>query len=196
MRKLFCLLAVVILVVCLAGGCLQNENNQLKSWKEWVKIPVGNEKSPVSTPKSEGGATLDKLAVERITIDLYFARQDGKGLEVEKREISKEEGIARRTIEELLKGPQNPNLKPVLPSGTKLRDINVKSDGLCIVDFNREITGIGKERDEVLAVYSVVNTLSQFPTVQRVSFMIEGEPVATLAGKTDLSSPVIADYNQ
>lgn len=193
-RKPVCLGALLLLVVGLGGGCWTKDNSRLKAWEEWVKIPLRGEKAPSPVTSPDKGAKLEELAQEHVTIDLYFARRDGNGLEVEKRDIPKVEGIARQTMHELLTGPRNPNLKQALPAGTKLLDINLKPDGLCIVNFNDRIGEIEGRKGEVLAVYSVVNTLAQFPTVKRVDFLIEGEPVDTLAGTVDLSNPVAADY--
>lgn len=196
MRKLVCLGALIMLIVCFTAGCWQNENNRLKSWEEWVKIPLTGDKkepSPSATLK-KGTTTIDELASKRITVKLYFARRDGKGFETEKRDIVKQEGIARKTVEALLAGPQNSNLRSVLPAGTRLLDINIRPDGLCIVNFNRQITEVSRGGQETMAVYSVVNTLCQFPSVKKVSFMVEGAPVDTLAGDVDLSRPVMANY--
>lgn len=194
-KKIICLGTLVLLLFCCTSGCWLNEDTGLKSWEDWVKVPVKDtDKSSPSNKEGQKDPTLEDLVTETITVDLYFARSNGSGLEAEKREIAKEEGIGRKTVEELLAGPRNPDLKPALPEGTKLLDINVKPDGLCIVDFNHKIKAVKSAEAEILAVYSVVNTLTQFPTVERVSFMVEGNPVETLAGHVDLSHPLEADY--
>ncbi len=172
-------LVMIILLLCIccwSSGCGLVENNRLKSWQEWIKMPVEDAKEVLSTEsKTRGEVRLEDLTRERITVDLYFARKDGSGLHVEKRDIPKEAAIARRTIEALLKGPENPNLEACLPEGTRLLDINIKPDGLCIVDFSREITTIPPGRARELAIESIVKTLSQFPTVTSVKLLVEGE---------------------
>ena len=55
-------------------------------------------------------------------------------------------------------------LKSALPPGTRLLDINITPEGTCIVDFSSHIEVSGSKA-EALAVFSIVNTLSQFPTV-------------------------------
>ena len=113
----------------------------------------------------------------------------------EERKISKVTGIARATMEELIKGPTELGLKATLPVNTKLLDINIREDGLAIVDFSGDLI---KELPttataEKLAVYSIVNTLSQFPTVQEVEMRIDGRNVDTLLGYVDLDQTLVQD---
>lgn len=131
---------------------------------------------------------------EKITVQLYFARQEGHGLAVEEREITKVSGIARATVEELLKGPQDKALKTALPAQTRLLDINITPDGNCIVNFSSHIQEVSGSKAEALAVYSIVNTLSQFSTVDNVSFMVEGKKVESVGGYISTAEPVTADY--
>ncbi|MBC7075574.1 MAG: GerMN domain-containing protein [Syntrophomonadaceae bacterium] len=198
-RKFITGLMIAGLVVCVvSGGCFSSENTRnIKSWKELLKLGQQESDSGASKSENQGDSTQENPIdfKETIDIDLYFVEADGKGLAAEKRTIEKTEGIARRTLEELIKGPVTPAYSPVFPEGTKLLDINIKSDGLCIVDFSSEVRHVNSALQEKLMVYAVVNTLGQFPTVKKVSFMIDGEAVKTLGGYVDISNPVMPDYN-
>ena len=83
----------------------------------------------------------------------------------------------------------------VFPDGTRLRDINIKPDGLCIVDLSAEARGVVNKEQEKLMIYGIANTLNQFPSVKEVSFMINGEKVDSIGGYMDLSSPLQANYD-
>ncbi|MDN5294360.1 MAG: germination protein [Eubacteriales bacterium] len=127
---------------------------------------------------------------EKTQVVLYFATPDARGLKAEKREITKVSGIAKAALEELIKGPRTPGLSPTLPTKTRILGINIK-DGTATVDFSREIReGVAGSAGEQLAIFSVVNTLTEFPTIKRVQFLIEGEKIETLAGHADLSQPI------
>ncbi|MHB1127208.1 MAG: GerMN domain-containing protein [Bacillota bacterium] len=122
---------------------------------------------------------------------LYFSDPSGEGLVAEYRTIPMVEGIGRATIEELVKGPeQDSSLLPTIPQGTVLRDINVRSDGLAIVDFSGELVDnhFGGTTGEALTVYSIVNTLTQFPSVQKVQFLVDGKYVKSISGNLDIST--------
>jgi len=127
---------------------------------------------------------------------LFFGSSDGEHLVAVEKEIPKVEGIARQTINALIEGPDfQSGLLPTIPAGTSLLDINVKEDGLCIVDFSEELVAnmAGGKLNEQLAVYSIVNTLCQFPTVDRVEFRVEGQKMDTLLGYVKLDPAVSAN---
>lgn len=193
-QRFFIIIAVVVLAVCLvSGGCLPSqEEKAAKTWKDLVNLlPDTNspEVQPSDIEKMED-AEPPQVTPETIEVSLFFANADGSKLVEETRLITKEEGIARKTISELIKGPSTAEYMQVLPEGTRLLDINVKPDGLCIVDFSGEAREVSNRQQEELMVMAVANTVGQFPTVTGVSFMIEGEPVDEIAGFMDLSKPI------
>jgi glutamate-1-semialdehyde aminotransferase len=78
---------------------------------------------------------------------------------------------------------QTPVLRDV-----RLRALYLDAAGTAVVDLaaGREMrVGVW---DELLAVYALVNTLTQdFPEVKQVRFLIDGREASTLAGHLDLS---------
>lgn len=129
-------------------------------------------------------------------IVLYFSDPEGKALVAEERTIPKVEGIARETIKELISGPHpESGLLGTIPAGTALRDINIRPDGLAIVDFTKElVTNFqGDSTSEILTVYSIVNTLTQFDTVDAVQILVDGQVVETLNGHVDVSEAMARD---
>lgn len=128
-------------------------------------------------------------------VTLYFASADGESLAPEVRTIEKVEGIARAAMTELIKGPTpGSGLLPTIPQGTSLLDINVREDGLCIVDFSSELLGdvSGQVIGEELMVYSIVNTLTEFPAVERVEFRVEGQLVESLGDNIPTTASLTA----
>lgn len=125
-------------------------------------------------------------------VALYFIREeDGESLLVpEIREITPTAEPEKAALRALIEGPLTKGLRPVLPKKTVLRDLEIH-DGLAVVDFSREATAIDRNSwGEALVVWAVVNTLTKFPEVEAVRILIEGEPVATLAGHFDLTRPL------
>ncbi len=78
-----------------------------------------------------------------------------------------------------------------LPVGTRLLSINL-AGGLATVDFSRELQTnfTGGDTQGIRTVSAVLRTLGQFPTVDRVQFLVEGKPVDTLGGILSLSAPL------
>lgn len=195
-RSVVCCLATAILAVCLiAGGCISDqEREKLISWKDLLKLSEAPKGEKDSLDNSANLPPELNPFEETIDIQLYYPGPERNKLVMELRTIGKTEGIARKTIEELIKGPVNPSSLKVFPEGTRLLDINIKPDGRCIVDFSSEIRSVASARDEELMVYATVNTLGQFATVSSVEFMVNGQRVNRIAGYMDLSKPVEPDY--
>jgi spore germination protein GerM len=127
---------------------------------------------------------------------LYFARiVDGKQRMVAiKRELPPGLGVARGSLEELLRGEVPRGCDRPLPSGTELLGIGV-ADGVATVDFSEQLRAgfQGGSDNEQVTVYSIVNTLTSLPGVDSVQVLIEGEKVSTVGGHHDISGPLAFD---
>ncbi len=194
-KKLIMVMAMMLLAVCLlSGGCSRVDDSKINSWKDLIKIPSASDKSTPNDKDTPTPGNESPEIGEQISVKLYFINAETNKLAVEKRSIGKVEGIARQTMEELIKGPSQQEYQPVLPVDTRLLDINIKPDGLCIVDLSGEADKVSSKEQGKLMVQAVANTLSQFPSVKEVSFLINGERVEALGGLVDIAQPVQADY--
>lgn len=100
--------------------------------------------------------------------DTYLVR------EVHEVEATEKEAV-RAALEELIHGtPRTPGAFRVLPPDTRVRSVSI-ADGLATVDFSHEVLGANVGvHGEALGIQSIVNTLTEFPQVKRVRFMVEG----------------------
>lgn len=113
---------------------------------------------------------------------LYFSDADGRYLVTEYHSLTLEEDASaeRYVMEELLRGPNNGELKSAIPAGTALRSC-ATAGGVCTVDLTSEFydgrpdTALG----ERLAIYSIVDSLTALTEVSGVRILVEGEPVDT-----------------
>jgi len=192
MKKTALLLVIAILASIVLSGCFLTD--KLASLKQ------GFSKDETNTPTNTSPPTVvietpdaSTVSEETKVVTLYFSDAEGKNLVLEERSIPKVIGIARATMEELIKGPAQAGLKPALPVSTRLLDINVREDGLAIVDFSDDLIKDlpASAAAEKLAVYSIVNTLTQFPTVERVEMRVEGKRVDTLLGYEKLNQNLV-----
>jgi len=151
--------------------------------------------APENLEGDQGSQEAEETAAitDPFEVTLYFAGQEGNSLLPEVRTIQKTEGIARATMEQLIAGPgPGSELLPTIPQGTSLLDINVKEDGLCIVDFSGELLSEGADGviPDNLMVYSIVNTLAEFPTIEKVQFRINGQEVESLGDNLPAMAPL------
>jgi germination protein M len=125
-----------------------------------------------------------------VTLTLYFMGSTPTSfyLVPEKRTVPYTQAVARAAMEELIKGPAaGSSLAAILPDTVKVLDVSV-SDGVCTVNLSKEILtdkakagGAGAEV-EGLALASIANTLTEFPTIQKVKLLVEGEQSGTVDG--------------
>ncbi len=126
------------------------------------------------------------------TVKLYFSNKDATGLAVEEREIevNPNQPLEKYVMEQLIAGPQTPDLYATIPAETKIRDIKTV-DGICYVDLSNEFVSKhnGGSTGEILTVYSIVNSLTELDYINRVQFLIEGKKVEEFKGHLDFSKP-------
>lgn len=196
-RKFILILAAIVLGICLlSGGCSATASNaKIQALKDMIKAS-----NPPASSVDQGTRVqdlvqdLDVVAQEQIEVKLYFGDKGGQRLVAENRQIDKTPGMARETVNELLKGPVQAEHTRLFPEGTRLLDINIKSDGTCIVDLSSEVRGFSNSQQGKLMIYSLVNTLGEYPTVKTVNVIIGGEQVQSLGSQVNLTVPLKPDY--
>ena len=78
-------------------------------------------------------------------------------------------------------------MKAVIPADTVLNKVSVQ-DGICYVDFNEAFM---KKRSGItakVAIYSIVNSLTELPNIYKVQFLVNGTAKRTYEG-IEFSSP-------
>jgi hypothetical protein len=134
--------------------------------------------TPTPSPTSEpGGATSVKI----------YLFMDEKLVPV-RRQIEATVAVGRAALNALFEGPTDkeaaasPPLTTAVPDGTILLGLDI-ADGLATVDLSREFESGGGSASMSGRLAQVVYTLTQFPTVDRVAFELDGEPVTAFSGE-------------
>ena len=165
MRRSLLLTLVLVLV---AAGCGGDDDGG-----------DGTTTSAAPTTSSTPATTSSSVPATDVTALVFFSR-DGKvaaaGRAVEP------PAVARGAMEALLAGPNDLEaglgMEATLGDGTRLLGIEI-ADGVATVDLSGEFVN-DTDADIALRVAQVVFTLTQFPTVDRVSIQIEGFPTPTI----------------
>ena len=102
------------------------------------------------------------------------------------RKISVSGDLYKSVLEELIKGPDTDDLYPVIPSDVRVNSVKI-SDSTATVDFSKEIITNFEEiphssTTEILAIFSIVNTLTEFEEIERVKITIEGKDSGEIDG--------------
>jgi hypothetical protein len=119
-----------------------------------------------------------------VTYEVWFAGSEG-WLFVSKRTAKPEPGMGRIALESLLAGPseaeREAGVGTAIPNGTELLGLDI-DDGIATVDLSSQYEQGSGSHAEFLRLAQVVYTITQFETVQRVNFQIEGKPVEVFGG--------------
>ncbi len=113
-------------------------------------------------------------------VTLYFADSDKKRLVREERtiKITDQQPIEQYLINELIKGTDNKNMKSLLSDKTVLVSADVE-DNICYLNFKASFLSdnSGTDEHEKLVIYSIVNSLMELNTIQKVQFYMDGKRV-------------------
>jgi len=171
---------VFILAALLFAGCAATNG---------AGIPAGSPAVTEPTPKPPEQAPVS--VVETVPVKVYFGTHDAQYVVAETHKIKKDNLLMQRAMEILAAGPKNQGLQAVVPPGTTVKSVTVK-DRTAYVDFSGEMIkrGFGGSSMEMLTVGSIVNTLTEFPDVERVQILVEGKKVTSLFGHLDVSDPL------
>jgi germination protein M len=136
------------------------------------------EPSTPTTPATPTETPSPTVAPEMTTVTVYYLI-DSVGrmwLAPERHEVAETARIGRVALEELIEGrPQDPDHVTPIPTGASVLDLTIE-DGLATVDWSAEVleANVGAA-GESLGIQSIVWTLTEFPTVNRVRFTVEGK---------------------
>ncbi len=148
----------------------------------------GNTVGSLDTTDMLNNPTLVPEKVNRQNIVLYFS--DGTNLVEEERsiQVKQSQTLEYQIVEQLILGPYNSELQAVIPAETKIRDIKTEED-ICYVNLSGEFISktAGDNNNNLLSVYSIVNSLTSLDNVNKVQFLIDGEKIAEIPGQPDFS---------
>jgi spore germination protein GerM len=128
----------------------------------------------------------------KVKVTLYFGDRQAMYLVPEEREAAKgAKSLEEVIVSELIKGPESADLTRSVPEGTRLLSVSVV-ENVAYANFSKELQTKhwGGSAGETMTVYSIVNSLAKVDGVDKVQFLLEGEPMESLAGHIDMTGPV------
>lgn len=183
-KKQFVLFCAGFLILAFAAGCEKAPTQP--------NVP-GN---PPSTSQPSAQTGQQPSAQER-TYVLYRADARADKLVAELVRKPDSEQPEKRALELLLSEPvKDRRLTNVMPKDVRLLDLTIR-DKIAYADFSKELktNALGGAAYEMLLVNGIVNTLTEFKTIERVQLLINGRAIATINGHMDLTDPIERDQN-
>ena len=163
LKKFFAVLCVVLMTL-LTAACTQ-ENTPVVPDKSAV---TQTEKHTVTVYRLPADGT-EKLYAEKVTVEGDSDEQPLLALEAL-----------------INTKPQDEKLVNAFPQGLKIRSLTVDK-GVAVVDLSKEIYNIeAGSYTEMMLTQAMTNTLTEFPNIKEVTFLIEGKKEASIKGHIDL----------
>ncbi|MBQ4631444.1 MAG: GerMN domain-containing protein [Clostridia bacterium] len=110
-------------------------------------------------------------------VTLYFSDEKGDKLYPETRKATMTDNSTEKTVvNEILRGPVSEDYVRTIPDGVGLISIETTEE-VCFVNLTSEFTSdleSGSEREKI-AVYSIVNSLTLVPGIEKVQILIDGK---------------------
>jgi len=173
------IIAVPVAALSAAGCGKENSSSSTTTSPSTTTAPV----TSTTTSLSATTPTPTSTPSDRTSVTVYLISGEALG-------AAGRSGVAatpaRSAMEELVKGPSESDisagLSTAIPTGTRLLGIDIAS-GIATVDLSNEFGSGGGSLSMQERVAQVVFTLTQFPTVQKVPFRIDGSPATALGGE-------------
>jgi len=179
------------------SGPIDASNSESKTPEAPAASPVSSTRPAEAVPEEPKEIIPQDSPVQKTrTAVLYFVRISDDGTissQKVKRVIPISDSPLQDTLEQLLKGPTEAeiraNLISLIPSDTQLRSINVRGSTV-IVDFNDAFAYNRYGKEGYLAqLRQVVFTMTEFPSISDVQFLIQGQVRPFLTEGVPLDSP-------
>jgi germination protein M len=123
------------------------------------------------------------------TLTLYFASEDGTALVPETRQVhySSNTSVDKLVMEQLIEGPKESSEQATIPTGTRLITLSTV-DGVCYVNFDETFFNQNQEISEQVVLYSIVDSLTELSTIDRVQLSVNGDTTGKVRFTYDLST--------
>lgn len=137
--------------------------------------------------------TLSEADNDTLELNLYFnSSKDNKKVTITKEEriIKENELIGEIIVRELIKGPAvNSSLSPILPKNTRLLSFSI-NDGIAYVNLSKEAILTMSPVAEEACLRSLVWSLTQLPSIDKIKILVENKTVDTLGGNFNIAKPI------
>ncbi len=111
-----------------------------------------------------------------IDLTLYYSNYNGEQLVAEQRTVhyNSNTPLEKVVLEQLIYGPQRNNALSVLSEDTTIISVTVQ-DEICYVNFDNSIQSQNNMVKEEVALYSIVNSLTELPSISKVQILVNGQ---------------------
>lgn len=171
---------------------------------EGVMIYVNDK--PLELDGEQVGAMTADSFVEKLSdpqsqpvekhVTLYYSNAEGNALVPCEAmvEMRPEENIETAIVRQLIQGPTQEGMFPVLPQNTEVISVSVKKS-ICYVNLNSFFVKEKLSINEYISVYSIVNSLTELEEIHSVQLMIDGSADVKFGENISFVTPLERNMN-
>jgi spore germination protein GerM len=182
MLKKVSMLLMFVLLLTLAG-C---EPTEKRTGNQGEVKDVTGQKNPVTTVVKDPNPLTKEYVVYRV-------QKNGEEILIPEkvRYAAGKKSREEAALDALLHtDPVSKQLTNLFPPGTDVLSVKVNGDTVT-VDFNQNFASRGQgSYTERMMVNAVVCTLTEFPEIKKVKFLVEGKEIYSISGHMDLLDPL------
>lgn len=146
---------------------------------EPLKDNTGNVLGIMSADMFIDNAGNEINSLEKVTLRLYFANEEGDKLVETNRKMVYNTNVSleRLVVEQILGGPSEQVKGKVFPTinpETKIVGVTVR-DGICYVNFNEAFLTQNYSVTSDVTIYSLANSLIELPNINKVQIAVNGD---------------------
>lgn len=122
---------------------------------------------------------------------IYFPKNNENKLGFEDRIIeNRNKSYEEMVLDEILEGPKSIEFREILPNGLEVLSVDVIGQ-IAYLNFNDDfIKNAYSEEEEILLVYSIVNTMAELDKITRVQFLVNGDRAEFVNNYIQLTEPL------
>ena len=123
-----------------------------------------------------------------VELELYFASEDGASLlrETHSFGYSSNQIMERAIVEEIIRGPEDPEFYPVVSPDVKVNSVEILDD-VCVIDLDETFNTVYNPKLEPeVCLYAFVNALCESCSVEGVRFQVNESTTERFQGQINL----------
>ncbi|MGO1367988.1 MAG: GerMN domain-containing protein [Senegalia sp. (in: firmicutes)] len=128
---------------------------------------------------------------DNFNIDLYYPDEYNEKLVIKNitiKDITRK--IEIEVLEKLISGIADDHINNIIPNDTRVRSIDIENQ-IAYINFSNDIKKNDfTEKEEVLLIYSIVNTMTGLDSINSVQILIDGEKQEVLSNIFSIENPI------
>lgn len=192
-KRVFNILLIMAIIIALTGCSVLDMMVGLKDVEKenafdhfaLIEGDIIGEDNEEIDDKEEAAETMSpNVNAEKKDVIAYYKDANGFIVPINT-DIVLEEGIAKAVIRQMVVGSiketllNKIDLYGAIPEGTEIIGMSIE-DGLCVVDFTKEILNNATYEDEERMITAISYALTEFDTIDKVEIRVEGQILSSL----------------